>query len=385
MNRLIPALLVAATTLAHGQLKPASLKHVFVYKEPGRFAGWPANNGIAMIWGNEIVVAFARGWYKTNASSHSIDGSKETKSVQARSLDGGETWAIEEIAKSEPPVPSQGNIRFNDPNFGMRIGGDKFSVTYDRARTWKGPYLFTPPFTGHGAGLWPNQDPSTGFKLSSRTDYLVIAENECLFFLSGNFPEVNGSNHGDRSFMARTRDGGKSFQFVSWLTGEPVKVRAAMPSTARTSPTRLVSITRRKVHDTETTETKKYVNWIEASVSEDNGESWKFLTKVADTDRGEENGNPPALIRMRDGRLVVAYGYRSKPFGMRAKVSNDGGKTWGEEIVPRNDGATWDFGYARMVQRPDGKLVTIYYYNTPENPEQHIVATIWDPPTEVVK
>jgi len=49
------------------------------------------------------------------------------------------------------------------------------------------------------------------------------------------------------------------------------------------------------------------------------------------------------------------------------------------EILLRGDGGTWDLGYTRSVQRPDGKIVTIYYYNTVENPEQHIVATIWDP------
>jgi hypothetical protein len=32
-----------------------------------------------------------------------------------------------------------------------------------------------------------------------------------------------------------------------------------------------------------------------------------------------------------------------------------------------------------MVQRPDGKLVTIYYYTTELDPEQHIAATLWDP------
>jgi len=64
---------------------------------------------------------------------------------------------------------------------------------------------------------------------------------------------------------------------------------------------------------------------------------------------------------------------------MRAKISKDNGKTWGDEIILRDDARTWDFGYPRMVVRPDGKLVTIYYYNTEKNPEQHIVATIWDP------
>jgi len=49
--------------------------------------------------------------------------------------------------------------------------------------------------------------------------------------------------------------------------------------------------------------------------------------------------------------------------------------------VLRDDGGTWDLGYPRMMQRPDGKLVTIYYHNTRENPGPHIVATIWDPDT----
>ena len=47
------ALLAAAT--ATGQDGPRVVKHVEVYNEPGRFAGWPANNGI-WSWDDEIVV-----------------------------------------------------------------------------------------------------------------------------------------------------------------------------------------------------------------------------------------------------------------------------------------------------------------------------------------
>jgi len=32
------------------------------------------------------------------------------------------------------------------------------------------------------------------------------------------------------------------------------------------------------------------------------------------------------------------------------------------------------------VQRMDGKVVTVYYYTTHDAPEQHIVATVWEPP-----
>jgi len=106
---------------------------------------------------------------------------------------------------------------------------------------------------------------------------------------------------------------------------------------------------------------------------------------VADIDsnyKGGKNGNPPAMVRIDDKTLCVAYGYRGTPYGIRAKVSYDEGKTWSSwrnEIILRDDGRTWDLGYPRMIQRPDGKLVTIYYFTTEEHPEQHIVATIWDP------
>jgi hypothetical protein len=60
-------------------------------------------------------------------------------------------------------------------------------------------------------------------------------------------------------------------------------------------------------------------------------------------------------------------------------LSDDDGQSWGGEIILRDDGRNWDLGYPRMVQRLDGKLVTIYYYTTDHDPEQHIAATIWDP------
>jgi len=37
------------------------VRHVKVFHQPGRFAGWPANNGIWQ-WGNEILVGFSLGY-----------------------------------------------------------------------------------------------------------------------------------------------------------------------------------------------------------------------------------------------------------------------------------------------------------------------------------
>ncbi len=77
--------------------------------------------------------------------------------------------------------------------------------------------------------------------------------------------------------------------------------------------------------------------------------------------------------------MCITYGVRAKPFGMRAKLSSDGGQTWGDEIVLRNDGGGRDIGYPRSVQRPDGRVVTVYYWCDDPSQTRYIVATIWDP------
>ena len=66
--------------------KPAAIENVIVYKEAGRFGGWPANNGI-WSWGNEIVAGFKLGYFKNNTQGHAIDLQKPSSLRFARSLD----------------------------------------------------------------------------------------------------------------------------------------------------------------------------------------------------------------------------------------------------------------------------------------------------------
>jgi hypothetical protein len=96
---------------------------------------------------------------------------------------------------------------------------------------------------------------------------------------------------------------------------------------------------------------------------------------VADT--GE--GNPASLIRLRDGRVCLTYGHRAEPFGIRARLSQDDGRTWGPEIALRSDGGGRDIGYPRSVHRPDGKVVTVYYFHDTPAGDRYVAATIWDP------
>jgi len=336
-------------------------KHVMVYFEPGRFGGWPANHGI-WSWGNEILVGFTRGYYKDMGDDdHHIDLEKPQIDVLARSLDGGETWSVEEPIDLRPPVPQHeaadcpGNIDFTHRDFALTVrmadidvGPSFFHYSYDRGRTWSGP-LKLPQFDTPG--------------IAARTDYLVNGKHDCMLFLTA----AKTDRREGRPLCVRTRDGGKTWAFVSWIGPEP-KGYAIMPASARLSDSHLLVIVRCRESEHA---------WLSTYLSQDNGQSWEYLNDPV-PDLAE--GNPAALVKLRDGRLGLTYGVRAAPFRICAKLSGDAGRTWTDEIVLRDDGATRDLGYTRNVQRPDGKVVTVYYFNDPTTgPERYIAATIWHP------
>lgn len=116
--------------------------------------------------------------------------------------------------------------------------------------------------------------------------------------------------------------------------------------------------------------------WIDQYLSRDEGKSWTYAGRpVANTGFG---GNPPTLNRLPDGRLVMVYGFRDTPFGMRARVSADAGSSWSDDIILRDDGGMSDLGYPRSVVRPDGQVLTVYYYNYGMDQDRFIGATLFN-------
>jgi hypothetical protein len=83
--------------------------------------------------------------------------------------------------------------------------------------------------------------------------------------------------------------------------------------------------------------------------------------------------------------VLAVYGRRTRPYGIRARVSEDGGRTWGRERVLRDDGGSWDLGYPRVVKLPGGAVMAAYYFNRADDPIQcnggvrHIAGTIFSP------
>jgi hypothetical protein len=246
-------------------------------------------------------------------------------------------------------------LRFNDVDKGPTI----YWYSLDKGQNWRGPFVF----------------PSLGLPgIPGRTDYLVFGRHDAMLFLTA--AKSNGEE--GRPFCARTRDGGLHWEFVSYIGPEPAGF-AIMPSTIVLQDGTLVTTFRlREIGPAPVDgQERPQKDWIDTYASRDQGNTWTRLASAADdTGRG---GSPPALLRLPDGRLCVTYGYRSEPYSIRARLSADGGTSWGPEIFLRRGGKAPDLGYPRSALRPDGKIVTVYYFNDDLHNERFIEAVVWDP------
>lgn len=352
------------------------IQHGIVFYEEGRFGGWPANHGI-WTWGDEILVGFVAADHKEK-TGHNYDPLTATNKY-ARSKDGGQSWVIEDayshgqiacghdnnISDEKAALPSQISEAINDftnPDFILTFlrqnnnnGPSHFYYSNNRGADWRGPYKF-PDLNTNG--------------IANRTDYLVDGKNELSVFITA----AKSNNKEGKVALVRTFDGGLNWKFTSWI-GDEDEGFNIMSSSLRLSPLELLTVIR--------TRTGNRQDLLSSYSSDDNGKTWNRLKDpVADTGQG---GSPPALLKLKDGRLALGYIYRSE-FGSRVNVrfSNDKGKSWSNEIILRCcDGATRDVGYPRMVQRTDGKLIIIYYWNNANQkgskPYRYIASTIFDP------
>ncbi|HAF70266.1 MAG: hypothetical protein XD60_1088 [Acetothermia bacterium 64_32] len=152
-----------------------------------------------------------------------------------------------------------------------------------------------------------------------------------------------GYNH-IGAYLLRSSDDGKTWE--GSLISEGFNETAILALSAR----RFIAVMRRNAAMSEAE--------LWQVESKDGGYTWSKPRRI--TGPAEHPGD---LLLLRSGDVLLSFGHRRPPYGVRAVISEDGGKSWRSErtLVLISDCSTWDVGYPSSVQLPDGSIYTVYY------------------------
>ena len=167
-------------------------------------------------------------------------------------------------------------------------------------------------------------------------------------------------------FLYESFDGGESWEYVSKLPGKEgvANDKLCEPHLVETPDGEIIVAIR--AHDD-----PAYDHFgVYFTSSKDGGKTWSDLWSLG------KIGSPPHLLLRRDGSIVVTYGRRSAPFGIRAVVSYDGCRTFSEEFI-LSEARNGDLGYPATTELADGSLVSVYYQPYGDDLRTSILYTKW--------
>ncbi|MXO67093.1 sialidase family protein [Altericroceibacterium endophyticum] len=358
------------------QLK--NVEHDIVYRREDEFSGWPHTSGFWNLGGGELLqnfITIATDYGSANAISHDNIGrgsGGEMRMVTVRSRDYGRSWsapvynaydALDPDMRDAASLEDIGPLDFLDPrllvannssDFGTPEGRSAVRISKDGGRRW------SPPFDLPLDGL---------HSLSAINSTTIRPDGRALLFLI----EVDETGWVRHPLVYGSMDDGRGFHFISRITPrqDPMGQAAGdwqssyrfgghrwfYPRGYMLPSGRILCVLRSQRDPTG-------VMWSEVWNSDDGGRTWGFLSRINDF------GAPTSLVPMPDGRVVAVYGYRLAPQGIRARVSDDGGESWGGELIIRDDGGSWDLGYPNAWAMEDGKIGVLYYFNSRNDPKQ---------------
>ena len=194
---------------------------------------------------------------------------------------------------------------------------------------------------------------------TGKSGAVELADGSLLLSLNGHC--ANGESA--QTFVVRSRDGGLTWGQPSTVADDPEqRIGFGEPPLLRLPSGKLLTLMRTRVGD----------GYLYQAHSIDDGWVWQGVKRTPIW------GFPCHLLRLNSGRILVAYGYRREPFGIRATISEDEGETWAvdREFAVRDDGLHRDLGYPASIQLQDGRILTTYYFHG-EDGVRYIGGTIY--------
>jgi hypothetical protein len=76
-------------------------------------------------------------------------------------------------------------------------------------------------------------------------------------------------------------------------------------------------------------------------------------------------GHPLNALQLPDKRVLLTYGYRHEPYGIRARILNAECNDFltAPEMIIRDDGGNTDIGYTWPVLMDNTHVLIVYYFN----------------------
>jgi len=353
--------------------RAAAAEHGVVYRREDEFAAWPFYCGLWRTGDGSVVAGFKRVPTDYDDVDHYSLVNKPGQMVVIRSADGGRTWddssvvVVHDMAiTSEEELPAGRSddwsdlppLDFTDPDTLVMGGGIPKLMAVEGTRAWVRA-------STDGGRTWrphrllPNWN-LPGLSLPGTSMYSVRADGVMLFGAHAWAPGAQNPQP-----VVYACPDGRDFLYLGSIVPEapasPFWPWGRFASARNIYPRVIVLPDGRALASLRTERDPRGDFWTDVHESLDGGRTWRWLSRVNDW------GAPGDLVPMADGRVVCVYGYRlgERP-GIRYRVSEDGGASWGQEYVLRDDGASWDLGYPRAIEVEPGVLLTHYWINLAE-------------------
>ena len=227
--------------------------------------------------------------------------------------------------------------------------GIAYSISDDQCKTWK-----------HYPTLRLENLPVCS---GIRGDIIELDDGSLIMPFYGclNFGESN------RAGLLKSLDRGESWEYLSLMAFDPNAEKHFLePNIFRTKSGRIIGLFRTQSNflkpGVKFDET--YLN-LHIAESYDNGKTFQPVQEVENC----WTSSPVHALQLQSGKVLLSYGYRKSPYGIRIRVCNSEltDISESEEIILRDDGPNGDLGYPHAVQLENGDILVVYYISDPDH------------------